>query len=135
MSELLAITICQPYAQLIAIREKPMENRTWPTRLRGTIAIHAGKSRDWLTAEDISRFPLIPFGAIVALADLYDCVRVQHLPTELQGHYHANGPFCHLYRNVRPLRRPVPCRGAQGFWPVPPEVAAAVHRELETTHV
>lgn len=130
MSELLALTICQPYAQLIAIGEKPIENREWPTRLRGEIAIHAGKSKSWLGEGDLQRFPSMPFGAIVALAELYDCVRVQHLPTQLQGHVHANGPWCFLLQRVRPLVSPLACRGAQGFWTVHPEIAAQVRRGL-----
>ena len=43
-----ALTICQPYAEMIANHEKPIENRTWPTSYRGPLAIHAGKSRAWL---------------------------------------------------------------------------------------
>ena len=43
-----ALTICQPYPHLIMLGEKPVENRTWATSYRGPLAIHAGKSRQWL---------------------------------------------------------------------------------------
>jgi len=39
-----AITIHQPYASLIACGAKIYETRSWATKYRGKIAIHAGKS-------------------------------------------------------------------------------------------
>jgi hypothetical protein len=44
-----ALTICQPYAELILRGEKLVENREWHTPHRGTILLHAGKSKDWLS--------------------------------------------------------------------------------------
>ena len=44
MSIYKAITIRQPWAGLIAVGEKIYETRSWPTKYRGPIAIHAGKS-------------------------------------------------------------------------------------------
>ena len=46
-----ALTICQPYAELILRGAKLVENRTWwpPVQLIGQrFAIHSGKSRKWL---------------------------------------------------------------------------------------
>lgn len=108
-----AITICQPYAELVASGEKRIENRTWPTSHRGPIAIHAGKSRDWLSpGDDPERFT---FGAVVAVAELVGCLRVEQLTGEWKTHVHANGPWCWMLSNVRRVT-PVPCRGAQGLW-------------------
>jgi len=41
----LAITIWQPWAALIMAGVKIIETRSWPTRYRGWLAIHAGKRR------------------------------------------------------------------------------------------
>lgn len=41
-----AITIKQPWATLIALGEKRFETRSWQTKYRGPIAIHAGKTID-----------------------------------------------------------------------------------------
>lgn len=112
---MLALTICQPYAELIARGEKVIENRTWPTNYRGRIAIHAGKSRDWLEEGDEQAYPDMPFGAVVATAELYDCVRWESLPDDLKENIHANGPWCFLLRDIRRLD-PIPCSGKQGFW-------------------
>lgn len=114
-----AITICQPYAHLVALGVKPIENRTWPTRYRGAIAIHAGKSRSWLGEDDEATYPEMAFGALVAVATLYDCVVVANLPAHLIDHEHANGPWCWLLMDVRRLVTPVPIRGAQGLWTLP----------------
>lgn len=128
-----ALTICQPYAELIARGEKVIENRTWATSYRGPLAIHAGKSRDWLDDGDEALYPGMPFGAVVAVAELYDCVRVERLPCELQDNEHANGPWCWLLRNIQRVT-PIAQSGAQGLWdyigplPVPP---AAEPREAK----
>ena len=38
-----ALTVLQPHASLLALCEKRIETRSWPTQYRGLIAIHAGK--------------------------------------------------------------------------------------------
>lgn len=116
-----ALTVCQPYAELIARGDKVIENRTWATNYRGPLAIHAGKSRAWLDDDDHPKanygldIASLPFGAIVAVADLRGCVRIEDLPLEYRGSEHANGPWCWVLRDIRRIE-PVPCRGAQGLW-------------------
>lgn len=123
-----ALTVCQPYAELIASGVKIIENRTWPTPYRGPLAIHAGKSRAWLSDNDAEDYgivaDLIPFGAVVAIADLVDCRRFDDLSRELQRHEHADGPWCWVLANVRRVE-PVPFRGAQGLFDIPDTVLAA----------
>jgi hypothetical protein len=111
-----ALTIAQPYADMIAKHEKLIENRTWATSYRGPLAIHAGKSRSWLEEDDEKERQGMVFGAIVAIADLRDCTRLEDLPLDLRTSKHANGPWCWVLRDVRPLSMPVFCRGAQGLW-------------------
>lgn len=38
----------------------------------------------------------------------------------------AFGPICYVLRDIVALPTPVPCRGFQGFWTLPPDVEAAV---------
>ena len=118
-----ALTICQPYAELIARGLKPIENRTWPTSYRGPLAIHAGKSREWMDDGDLEAYPSMVFGAVVAIVELVDCRRVEDLPVHLRHHQHANGPWCWVLANVRRIE-PVPARGAQGLWELPQAVDA-----------
>jgi len=129
-----AITICQPYPRLIMIGEKPVENRTWSTRHRGPLAIHAGKSLHWLSAEDemdaAASGDSLVFGAIVATCTLAECVRIEDLNSgmlderfpQLVSRAHCFGPWCWVLTDVRRLASPVPWRGAQGLFDVPDEV-------------
>lgn len=118
-----ALTICQPYAHLIMTGEKRVENRTWPTRYRGTLVIHAGKSKDWLDTHNGEVPADMPFGAIVGYVRLVDCVRVDaDLPQRLQwlrDHEHAHGPWCWVLKFPKRLSIPIPYRGAQGIFSVP----------------
>lgn len=123
-----ALTICQPYAELIARGDKRVENREWSTNYRGLLYIHAGKSRDWLngdTDEDLrEEFGRdIEFGAIVAIATLADCVHIDKVGKGMAGqrwpwladHPHTSGTWCWVLANVSRVK-PVPWRGAQGLW-------------------
>lgn len=122
-----ALTVCQPYAELLARGVKPIENRTWSTAHRGPLVIHAGKSRDWLAPGDEARYPDLVFGAIVAVVTLYDVVPVEGLPPDLRANEHANGPWCWLVRD--PIRlHPRPVRGAQGLWAIDRALVVRAYR-------
>lgn len=124
------LTICQPYAHLIAIGEKPIENRTWATAYRGPIAIHAGKSREWLDHDDLTEWPGMVFGAIVAVAQLADVVKVDDLPAALIGHVHANGPWCWVLTNVRRLAQPIAISGGLGLRRVEFATCRAIEQQI-----
>lgn len=117
---MMGLTICQPYAHLIVLGEKPIENRTWFTSYRGDLLIHAGKSKAWLDEDDRNLYPEMVFGAAVGVAQLVACLKLDATWPErwahLQDHEHANGPFCWVLEHVRRFDRPVPCSGSQGLW-------------------
>lgn len=128
-----ALTICQPYAHLVCLPEserwhKRVENREWPTRYRGPLLIHAGKSRSWLadTVEGNFGFRIadMAFGAIVARCQLLACLHRNEIRVGthdkaypwLREHFHTNGTWCWVLGDVQPLTQPIPYRGAQGLW-------------------
>lgn len=117
-----ALTVCQPYAELIASGKKVVENRTWATNYRGLLAIHAGKSRAWLLDDDALTYPEMVYGAVVAIARLRGCVRLEDLPLDLRGHDYAEGPWCWILQDVRRLTVAISWRGAQGLWDLPDDV-------------
>lgn len=133
-----AITICQPYASLIVNppHQKRVENRTWPTAYRGPIAIHAGKSRNWLKEWPGPQPNPMPFGAIVGVAKLVNCVRfnmggaihglTDDQTRELRADIFATGPFCWLFDEIRPLSKPIPMAGLMGLFDLSPDVAQQV---------
>lgn len=129
-----ALTISQPFASLIASGEKWVENRTWETKYRGPLAIHAGKGTQYLTPAELRRYP----AGIVAVSHLAACFRLEDvmrldaklqpfglLPEDVLMHRHAEGPWCWLLRDVRTLAEPYSCRGAQGLWETPKEFSDA----------
>lgn len=141
---LYALTIWQPWAWAIARAGKDVENRTWaPPRsaIGRPIAIHAGKRFDddatdtiWLMldddlqdqmpvcAEDCTR------GAIIAVATLADVKALGEGSARFSEWY--GGPVGWLLSDVIELPMPVFCRGAQGLWRVPDDIAAQVWGQL-----
>lgn len=80
------ITVIQPWATLIAIGEKKFETRSWATKHRGPLAIHAGKKidREACMQEPIRSVLIkhgytaknLPTGVIVATTKINDCLKV-----------------------------------------------------------
>lgn len=124
-----ALTICQPYAHLIASGRKTCENRTWPTNYRGPLYIHAGKSRQWLhpdeNGEDYGiRARDMAFGAVIAVCDLVACINIdskliREWATKMtdEQRVHVEGPYCWILANVASIG-PWPWRGAQGLFEI-----------------
>jgi activating signal cointegrator 1 len=153
-----AISLWQPWASLIALGAKTIETRSWRTNYRGEIAIAATLSVPKLwraSAEQLVRrreltpyldprgfWPVgsvyleeLPKGAIVARAELVDCVRTDtwegqdHIngrPLErLVGNF-ARGRWAWILEDIKGLAEPIPVRGGLGIWIVPEETAALV---------
>ena len=71
------ITIKQPFATLIAEGLKEYEFRTWKTKYRGDILIHAGKGVDKKAMKRFEHLNLeYPTGCIIAKATITDCIYV-----------------------------------------------------------
>lgn len=90
-----AISIRQPWAWCIIAGYKDIENRTWPTKYRGRILIHAPQTIDTEGVEILREvfeeegidFPLeFKTGGIVGSAVLKDCV-TSHNSTWFSGPY------------------------------------------------
>lgn len=138
-----ALTVSQPFAWLIAAGYKPIENRTWPTRYRGPVYIHAGRGEQYrerfpalreIVYRDIPvpEWDALHKGAIVAVAELIDCRTLGATVPELDaaGRRWAEGPYCWSLANVRALDRPVKCHGTQGLWTPMEPLVRTVERDL-----
>ena len=112
-----ALSLRQPWASLIADGRKTIETRTWRTRYRGPLAIHAS-ARPY---EDL------PTGGIVAVAWLYDC-RPMEESDEVQAcialYDRANA---WLLANVEPVPL-IPCKGMLGLWKPSENIAQMLPR-------
>jgi hypothetical protein len=126
-----AISLWQPWATAIALGIKRVETRSWSTKYRGPLAIHAGKKL--VRREDIPEGLDIrcrPLGAIVAICELVevrlmdsDLIAEQH-PCEIRWGDWRVGRYAWILENVRswPLVHPIPFRGRQGLFDVPDEL-------------
>lgn len=85
-----ALTVKQPWASLIVEEMKDIENRTWKTKFRGRILVHAGMKGDdfWGSPHDsiidefirkISKhgtdWSNYAHGAIIGSVEIVDCVQ------------------------------------------------------------
>ena len=132
-----AITILQPFAQLIACGAKKIETRSWATNYRGPIAIHAGAEDYTIEDKDVeaaieavlfyqNHNEQILHGCIIAVAELVDCVEItEEMIAEKEqtvqgrneivfGHW-APGRFAWVLENVRKIP-PVQIKGKQRLW-------------------
>ncbi len=123
-----AISIMQPWAWLIVNGHKDIENRDWPTRFRGPVAIHAGKkvdddaetnislgfhpvTGDFISGKDAMMsypYPIQERGGIVGVAEIVDCVEA------IDSEWFV-GRYGFIIRNARPIPF-IPCKGALSFF-------------------
>ena len=140
------LTLREPWATLMALGEKRIETRSWATKYRGPLAIHA--ARGGLTLEELRRMEVCePFfaeavkdaefhlGCIVAVVSLADCVPVEKCSSlggpkdkwltpkeEAFGDY-SPGRYGWITGNRFRLPRPIPFKGGQGLRIAPPALA------------
>ncbi len=120
---MIALSIRQPWADAIAYHGKTIENRSWTTRYRGPLLIHAGKKPDpdeeaarEFIARAANQFSpnCLPVpehhGGIIARARLVDVVTESTSPWFV-------GPFGFVLADVQPVPF-FACRGALGFFNV-----------------
>lgn len=117
-----ALTIRQPWADAIAHPTKRTENRTWTTKYRGPLLIHAGAAYDPMGRFIITDWDALDSwpdtrSAIIAraeLADVHPATNGCCAPWGEPGVYHWQ------LTDITPLPDPVPCKGRLGLWTPPP---------------
>lgn len=118
MGDMKVISIRQPWAWLIVAGHKDIENRDWPTKVRGRVAIHAGKYRPQAgeIAEIEKEFGVkinpaeLKYGGIIGTAEIVDCV-------EDHDSCWFFGEFGFVLADARPGAF-LPCQGKLGFFEV-----------------
>ena len=120
-----ALTLWQPYAQAVAVGLKCFETRSWPTRYRGPLAIHAAAKKvpaAYLKLAEKYSFACLPLSVVVAVVELADCIQMtpefirQQTRQELEWGDWQPGRWAWKLQNVRMLATSVPAKGLQGLW-------------------
>ena len=108
------LSIRQPWASIIATGAKDIENRTWPTRYRGPVLIHASQRADDVSSDEIERrfgvrlSSTLPLSGVVGITQIVDCVKSHASPWyNRDGYVDRHGArrdyFAFVLANSRPL--------------------------------
>lgn len=131
---MLALSIRQPWAWLIVHAGKDIENRDWPTRVRGRILVHASKGmthEEWSSAWTFAHGSgasskamkaglmrqNVERGGFIGTVEIADCVQSSESRWFM-------GTYGFVLRNPQPMPF-VPWKGQLGFFDVTDEALAA----------
>jgi hypothetical protein len=139
------ISLWQPWAELIRRGLKQYETRSKPCHQLGEVAIHAAKrkfrdsdmsreARTQMLMDEVDPFTLA-YGSVICVATITACVETESgigVISERERLYGdwSEGRFAWRLENVRPLPKPIPLTGHQGFfyWPEGKQICAEVLR-------
>lgn len=145
-----ALSLLQPYGSLMFVPDgKRFETRSWRTKHRGLIAIHASKKLDnwhhgfakkhrailWPNGVDE---PWIRTGAIIGVLDIVEMFTTNEAidaglidrPSEREfGDY---GPNRYAWATANPIKLtfPIPCNGALQLWTVPDHIERQIIEQI-----
>lgn len=132
-----ALTIWQPWAQLLAMGTKSNETRSWGTKYRGRILIHAAKTDHQYI---VGKYPHelfqyfeaagaiykdFPLGAIIGQANLVECIQMDQdycdwikkwNPGEYAFGDYTPGRYAWIMKDAVLFDNPIPASGKQGLW-------------------
>lgn len=132
-----ALTVWQPWAQLLAMGTKSNETRSWGTKYRGRILIHAAKIDHQYI---VGKYPHelfqyfetagaiykdFPLGAIIGQANLVECIQMDQdycdwmkkwNPGEYAFGDYAPGRYAWVMKDAVLFDKQIPASGKQGLW-------------------
>lgn len=139
-----AISVLEPWASLIGIiQTKHIETRSWATKYRGPLAIHASKGL--LPKRELSSLfqnnieirktfhnhfgqdplqmdyrQIFKNGMIIATCNLVDICQIskKNIPAEPERSFgdYTPGRFAWILEDIKPLAEPRPAKGQLGLW-------------------
>ncbi len=129
-----ALSLLQPWATLVVIGAKTIETRSWSTRHRGSLLIHASQGKageifasDSLFKKYIPDFNALPFGAIIGSVWVEKILRTEDfelndvdmnaltLEEKAFGDY-TSGRYGWLLSDPIKFKQPITARGMPGLW-------------------
>lgn len=121
------LSIKEPWASLIMNGTKKIETRSWKTKYRGEIYIHASLSKGKITKPEV--YELIKdmnfkCGYIICKCNLVDCIymtdeyvndmKTNHYEEYICGHYEV-GRYAWIVEAVKVIE-PIEAKGKLGLW-------------------
>ncbi len=121
-----ALSFLQPRAEQIIRGDKPVDIRTWHSRYRGDLAVHASSQRRDARCLELGFDPgKLAYGALIGVVEIADIEAVdQERYQALRDQHLSNSPFpgppCYAWHFTHPRRfeRPLPQRGRRRIFHV-----------------
>lgn len=120
------LTIKQPWATLIMQGDKRFEFRSWQTKYRGDLLIHAGKGVDKSAVKRLAKYlpKELPHGKILGKVKLVDCIKMSPEFKELlqkeNGDIYTQRSFQENYgwqiADVEVFEKPIEAKGKLSLW-------------------
>jgi hypothetical protein len=114
-----ALSLKQPWANMVASGEKTIETRKWPTSYRGPLLIVSSKSPN-----------IPPAGFALAIADLVDCRPMTYADEGAAKCPFYPGAYAWMLHDIRRIE-PFQVQGRLGIYnaPVPDEVVVKLSQD------
>nr|WP_278184205.1 ASCH domain-containing protein [Clostridium kluyveri] len=130
----------QPWASLIVLGEKKIETRSWSTKYRGALLIHAGSTINGSVCllypfkkvldKYFQRLIDMPTGVIIAKCNLLDCMKILNedgLTAKLENNSivknneynfgdYTPGRYAWILTDIEVLKKPISTKGKLGVW-------------------
>lgn len=125
------ISLLEPWASLVKENVKHIETRSWKTKYRGELYIHASKKvltkrklKEYKNRLDLLNDTNFKYGYIIAKCKLVDCKKMnEELIKEVKknkkeyisGEY-SIGRYAWYLEDIEALDVPIPTNGSLGIW-------------------
>lgn len=125
------LSLTEPYATLIKNGIKTIETRSWNTKYRGTLYIHASSTKTPKTyKENVELMSLVNddelnYRNIICSCELVDCIEmtedfVEKIKKLNRNEYitgiYSKGRYAWILENIKALDKPIKAKGHLGIW-------------------
>ena len=120
------LTIKQPWASLIMQGDKRFEFRSWQTKYRGELLIHAGEGIDKDAMKRLAKYlpENIPLGKILGKVKLVDCIKMtpefKEMLLKENNEIYTKSSFEENYgwqlKDVEVFKEPIEAKGHLSLW-------------------
>ena len=124
------LSLKEPYATLIKNKKKLVETRSWNTKYRGELYIHASSTKvakEVLNDKELMNLVSddLSFGYIICKCRLVDTVKmtkeyVEHMQNNNYQEYlcgdYQEGRYAWILENIEVLDKPIQVKGKLGIW-------------------
>ncbi len=120
------LTIKQPWATLVMQGDKRFEFRSWQTKYRGELLIHAGKGIDKEAMKRLAKYlpEELPYGKILGKVKLVDCIKMSTEFKELllkeNSDIYTKSSFQENYgwqvSDIEVFENPIDAKGHLSLW-------------------